>query len=202
MGNLGGLAGLLLFPALVWAVSAFFPASPPGLAPGEVEKERLKRLAAVNQEQNERVTSSAWIDQSANKVRIPVSQAANLVLPELRSGAPKPSSLIVPGRAVAVPPPGESAPAEQAPAPVKPAPTSDAGGKPGPAAPSPDGGAKAAPQGSAPLDKGGAAPVQKAEEVKDAKAGGEVVPPEKSGVQTAPPEKPAAEKPVLPAPGQ
>lgn len=119
VGKLGGFAGFLLFPALVWIVMSLSAIKHSNQAPGEVEAARLKRLATVQAEQTGQVMVAGWVDKEKNKVRIPVEAAAKLVLPELQSKKPKASSLLIPGR---TPPPPVAAPAQPAPAPA-PAPT-------------------------------------------------------------------------------
>ena len=114
VGKLGGFAGFLLFPALVWIVMSLSAIKHSNQAPGEVEAARLKRLATVQAEQTGQVTVTGWVDKEKNKVRIPVEAAAKVVLPELQSKKPKASSLLIPGRT----PPPVAAPAQPAPAPA------------------------------------------------------------------------------------
>lgn len=137
VGKLGGLAGFLLFPVVIWMVTSVIAIKQPVQANGEVETARLKRLTTVRAEQTEKVTVPGWVDKGKNQVRIPVDAATGLVLPELQSKKPKASSLLIPGRtppAPAAPAPAPAAPAQPASAPVgAPQPAS----APAPAAPVP-----------------------------------------------------------------
>jgi hypothetical protein len=139
MGSLGGIAGFLLFPVLVWAVLVFLSDKVPAGAPGEAGVERLKRLEEVKRVQGDRVSTSGWVDQAAHKVRIPVEAAVQLVLPELRSKKAKLSAMIVPGRAAPVPAPAAAAPAGNAPAQAAPGTSTGGEQKPGTASQTPAG---------------------------------------------------------------
>jgi hypothetical protein len=155
MAGPGGCAGLLLFPVLVWAVSALVSMKHPSGVPGAVEAERWKRLAEVKQAEGERVTRPDWVDKGANKVRIPVDAAAKLILSELQTKNAKASAMVVPGRTPPAAQPGESkapagsgAPASAVPAPAATSTAPVGGGAPNQTAPAPAQNAPVPPTGA------------------------------------------------------
>jgi len=57
----------------------------------ELAQERLQTRLDLTAEDEEKMTSYAWVDQEAGKVRVPVDQAMKQMLPQLNEAKPGPS---------------------------------------------------------------------------------------------------------------
>lgn len=115
---LAGLVMLLLFWGInKWLMDGGGNPEPEEAARAEV---RIKNLADLRAENAAKLEKYAWVDRAKGSVQIPITQAMELVLPELNASRPRAAYPVVTTPAA----PASAAPAQ--PATVQPAPASPA----------------------------------------------------------------------------
>lgn len=115
---LAGLVMILLFWGInKWLMGGSGNPEPEEAARAEV---RIKNLADLRAENAAKLEKYAWVDRAKGSVQIPVTQAMELVLPELNASRPRAAYPVVTTPAAPAPAPAQPAPAQ--PAPTQPAP--------------------------------------------------------------------------------
>lgn len=77
-----GIIGFLLLFAIIIGI-VYLPKRP-GPADAEIVADRKAKLAEVEAQQQELISSYAWVDQTEGVIRIPVEQSMKLVVTELQ----------------------------------------------------------------------------------------------------------------------
>ncbi|TSA35187.1 MAG: hypothetical protein D4R65_04900 [Verrucomicrobiaceae bacterium] len=117
---LASLIMILLFWGInKWLMDGGGNPEPEEAARAEV---RIKNLADLRAENAAKLEKYAWVDRAKGSVQIPVTQAMELVLPELNASQPRAAYPVVTTPAAPAPAPAQPAPAQPAPTPAPPAP--------------------------------------------------------------------------------
>jgi len=87
---LGWIGVIALF--LIIVLIAYYPNRPPAIGESQ-SAARLETLNKVETKQQNAITNYSWVDQSKNIVQIPVSQAAVLLVKELKDSQPEASKV-------------------------------------------------------------------------------------------------------------
>ncbi len=89
------LPGLWLAAGFLGLASIAFLLRPLGVTPSTITqsaaKVRLEKLSKLRTEQDSAVTTYGWVDKSKGVAHIPIAQAMELVVPQLRSNPPRPA---------------------------------------------------------------------------------------------------------------
>ncbi len=133
------LPGLWLAAGFLGLASIAFLLRPLGVTPSTITqsaaKVRLEKLSKLRTEQDSAVTTYGWVDKSKGVAHIPIAQAMELVVPQLRSNPPRPAypiTTIQPSAISAAGAPLYPGVPTNEPAPVSPAAKADGGATPVP----------------------------------------------------------------------
>lgn len=133
------LPGLWLAAGFLGLASIAFLLRPLGVTPSTITqsaaKVRLEKLSKLRTEQDSAVTTYGWVDKSKGVAHIPIAQAMELVVPQLRSNPPRPAypiTTIQPSAISAAGAPLYPGVPTTEPAPVSPAANADGGATPAP----------------------------------------------------------------------
>jgi hypothetical protein len=89
------LPGLWLAAGFLGLASIAFLLRPLGVTPSTITqsaaKVRLEKLSKLRTEQDSAVTTYGWVDKPKGVAHIPIAQAMELVVPQLRSNPPRPA---------------------------------------------------------------------------------------------------------------
>jgi hypothetical protein len=89
------LPGLWLAAGFLGLASIAFLLRPLGVTPSTITqsaaKVRLEKLSKLRAEQDLAVTTYGWVDKPKGVAHIPIAQAMELVVPQLRSNPPRPA---------------------------------------------------------------------------------------------------------------
>jgi len=89
------LPGLWLAAGFLGLASIAFLLRPLGVTPSTITqsaaKVRLEKLSKLRTEQDAAATTYGWVDKSKGVAHIPIAQAMELVVPQLRSNPPRPA---------------------------------------------------------------------------------------------------------------
>lgn len=89
------LPGLWLAAGFLGLASIAFLLRPLGVTPSTITqsaaKVRIEKLSKLRTEQDSAVTTYGWVDKSKGVAHIPIAQAMELVVPQLRSNPPRPA---------------------------------------------------------------------------------------------------------------
>jgi len=89
------LPGLWLAAGFLGLASLAFLLRPLGVTPSTITqsaaKVRLEKLSKLRTEQDAAATTYGWIEKSKGVAHIPIAQAMELVVPQLRSNPPRPA---------------------------------------------------------------------------------------------------------------
>jgi len=133
------LPGLWLASGFLGLASIAFLLRPLGVTPSTITqsaaKVRLEKLSKLRTEQDLAVTTYGWVDKPKGVAHIPIAQAMELVVPQLRSNPPRPAYPITTNQPSAISAAGAplypGVPTTE-PAPVSPAANADGGTTPAP----------------------------------------------------------------------
>jgi len=133
------LPGLWLAAGFLGLASIAFLLRPLGVTPSTITqsaaKVRLEKLSKLRTEQDSAVTTYGWVDKPKGVAHIPIAQAMELVVPQLRSNPPRPAypiTIIQPSAISAAGAPLYPGVPTTEPAPVLPAAKADGGATPAP----------------------------------------------------------------------
>lgn len=118
---LTGLVMLLLF----WGINKWLMGDGGNVEPEEAARAevRIKNLADLRAENATKLEKYAWVDRAKGSVQIPITQAMELVLPELNASQPRAAYPVVTTPAAPLPAsPAQPAAIQPAPTPAPPAP--------------------------------------------------------------------------------
>jgi hypothetical protein len=89
------LPGLWLAAGFLGLASIAFLLRPLGVTPSTITqsaaKVRLEKLSKLRTEQDSAVATYGWVDKPKGVAHIPIAQAMELVVPQLRSNPPRPA---------------------------------------------------------------------------------------------------------------
>jgi hypothetical protein len=89
------LPGLWLAAGFLGLASLAFLLRPLGVTPSTITqsaaKDRLEKLSKLRTEQDAAANTYGWVDKSKGVAHIPIAQAMELVVPQLRSNPPRPA---------------------------------------------------------------------------------------------------------------
>jgi hypothetical protein len=89
------LPGLWLAAGFLGLASIAFLLRPLGVTPSTITqsaaKVRLEKLSKLRTEQDSAVTTYGWVDKPKGVAHIPIAQAIELIIPQLRSNPPRPA---------------------------------------------------------------------------------------------------------------
>ena len=89
------LPGLWLATGFLGLASFAFLLRPLGVTPSTIThsaaKVRLEKLSKIRAEQDAAATTYGWVDKSKGVAHIPIAQAMELIVPQLRSNLPHPA---------------------------------------------------------------------------------------------------------------
>ena len=133
------LPGLWLAAGFLGLASIAFLLRTLGVTPSTITqsaaKVRLEKLSKLRTEQDSAVTTYGWVDKPKGVAHIPIAQAMELVVPQLRSNPPRPAypiTTIQPSAISAAGAPLYPGVPTTDPAPVSPAAKADGGATPAP----------------------------------------------------------------------
>jgi hypothetical protein len=90
LSAIGCIGVIALF--LIIVLIAYYPNRPPAIGEN-TSRARLETLNEVESKQQSTITSYGWVNQSKNVVRIPMKEAAVLLVDELENSQPEPSKV-------------------------------------------------------------------------------------------------------------
>ena len=89
------LPGLWLAAGFLGLASIAFLLRPLGVTPSTITqsaaKVRLEKLSKLRTEQDSAVTTYGWVDKPKGVAHIPIAQAIEMIIPQLRSNPPRPA---------------------------------------------------------------------------------------------------------------